>query len=372
MRVLLAFIAAVVAQTTVYYDFANGCANVASIDSISKILTFDGNLYALSELTHQVMEISRSKEGVVSCRGLPPTGAPANTFSRNMDVSCDGTFYISNSGNSALDIDGSAYKFNIYEPNPSMTLLFIVDEDELLSGVAVDTVHQQVFFSSEIFGRISQYSIIHNTVTTLPGTLLTTGTGHYPFNPQARANNSNLFSVPLGISSLYLHDNTLYATNIDRGLVLGIDVTGGAVGAINTVASYPQHSSEGLFVSGNGRFIYTGSIWRNGTSVSPDIAGVYQGGVLPGNTFFRYEMKTGVSTRYYDDQFGCVTSITDAKGALGGAPGRMFVASSGFDNWPLGRVRTGEVPFNRTGAPGYATGPFTLTESSPKIFLVDV
>jgi hypothetical protein len=369
---LFAFLSVAFASPTVYYDFANGCSGVAGPLYISKVLAFDGTLYALSALTHQLLELTSDAEGAVSCTALAYTGAPANTFSLGMDVDKFGTFYISNTGFPQL-FAGKLYALNIYDQPIVSSEIGSFSTLSLTSGVAVDEAHQRVFVSSEIFGIVYTVSTLDQTIAvflspqTVP--LLAGSSGGYP---STTIDNCNLFGVPFGTGAIAVHKSDLYTVGIDRGLLFKTPfskMTGNA-GVTTVIASSFEHSAEGVSVSSNGRYVYFGSVFANGTSLRPDIAGEYQGGVLAGNAFWRHDQNTGSTVRFGNANYGSVTSVLDAKAVLGGSPGTVFVASSGFDSfpgWPLGKIRSGEEPFGSTNA----TGAALPNAYNVKIWLVD-
>jgi hypothetical protein len=170
-------------------------------------------------------------------------------------------------------------------------------------------------------------------------------------------------------SSFSTNGKEFYVGSADRGLLLRIQVnTDGTAGSVVAVGQSLQHTVEGVFF--HKKKVYFGSVFANGTNLTPDLNGQYQGGVLAGNSIWITDLETGVTSQFYDERLGAVCSISSAQGVIANGANKLFVVSSAFDSfpyWPQGLVRSGHVPYG-----SIATGPALPNSYNAKIWILDL
>jgi hypothetical protein len=383
---LLGVAAAGITYGGIYYDFSNGCDGLIPAFGpayISKPIAFDGEVYALSMITHQVMKIAEDDAGSRSCSvyGYLPTGdlpqaVQFGSFSLGMEVDSDGNIYVTNTGTGPASQDyGSVWMIDAdstTRPIEAVRLAISASPFGLPSGVVLSWRHNSLFYSSETDGVIYRLALADNSTSVWLDVAQLKGTGRIPGqSPDAAIDNTNLLGAPIGAVGLSLSRNgkTLFVGVGDTGSVLEVEIDRhtGAAGTIATAASIPQHTVEGVLISENSKKLYVTSVFANGTSLKPNDAtdGSYQGGVLPGQAVWEVDTKTGATTALFDHRLGCATGIMSAKGVLRGGANKIIVASSALDSlplWPNGAIRNDvlRADYSVAGTPA-ASGPAFAT-----------
>lgn len=378
----------------VYYDFSDGCAGLAPEAGpkpfVGKILNRGfGTVYAMSVLTHQVLKIEEDQDGNPACSvyGFLPAGlVSANTFSLSMDADPSGNLYVSNTGAGPTSGDyGSIWKLSsdsLQSPVEAERLHASTVPGGLPSGVAVDWRHNSLLYTSETDGVVYRLRLLDNSVSVWLDTALLKGTGRVPgYSPDAAIDNTNLLGGPIGCSGISLStDGRLAFIGVgDTGLVLEaeIDPVTGDAGAVSIAGQSPEHTTEGVLISTSGQALYWTSVFANGTNLTPDSeAGVYQGGVLPGNAVWETSRLTGATSRLHDSRLGAVTGLTSARGLRPGGARQLLGANSGLNAipWPNGAIRNNDLraPYSSAGTPA-AFGPaFVGASNTAQIFYLNI
>ncbi len=352
----------------VYYDFStSGCPGVApgfGPIRLGGLATLDGELYVLSALSLQVLKISEDVNGTRTCSiygylPLVPTpgysGPLANpgTFSLGMQADPSGNIYVTNSGLGPGTADhGSVWKVPIdavAQPIRATRIAVSTADLSFFSGIEVDWRHNSLLITSEIDGLVYQTNLLDYSLSVWADLAQLKGTGKSPGQPGADSTNTNLLAFPIGSVGIRLSNNgkNAYIGSGDQGLEVQVEVDKhtGVAGPATVVGSAPQHTVEGVVVAKNEKTLYFTTVFANGTNLTPDsLTGEYQGGVLPGRAVWVTDIKTGVSSRFYDAQLGCPTGIVSGSGL--GDSNILLVANSGFDAlpfWPMGAVRNNDI-----------------------------
>jgi hypothetical protein len=384
-----------------FYDFANGCNGLLQIPLvndtyfpplISKPVVYDGNVYVLSMLTHQVMELSTDEAtGTRVCNvygeiPLGPFGIDPRSFSLGLEVDPNGNFYISNSGYLAPDSTdhGSVWKLESAPtslPVPATLVKRYTNPNGLPSGVRLDWRFNRILFSSEKEGVINQINLVDGSLSVWASGPLLEGTGRTPgVHPDADITNTNVLAISIGCAGLDISNDggKVYAAVGDKGQVVAIEVdkNSGEAGAMAVVASSPEHTAEGVLISANQKTVYFTSVFANGTNLTPDsVDGEYQGGFLPGNAVWQADTATGESSRFYDEELGCVTGMVSARGAIPGGANAIFVANSGLDwfpGFPLGLIRNNIARVPYSSAFISSTGPAFNVPYNAKLLVLRI
>jgi len=391
-------VSSLVLQGTPYYNFSNGCTGLVNLGLpafLCKQESHNGDLYVLSSLTHQVLKLSEDENSNVGCEvyaTLPYTTSNSNgvnlgaSFSLGMTVDPSGNVYVSNTGTGPFNGDyGSVWKILVDNVAQPVKIFTATSPFGLPSGLAVDWRNTNILISSETDGTIYWSSLDGNTngvwaSASNPLYAMLGGTSGVP-GFGGTIDNTNLFGAPFGpvASSISTSGNTLYVGSADRGLVCAITINqDGSAGDIHIVGSSPQHTIEGMYYDSARKIVYFGSVFRNGTNLTPDsLSGEYQGGVRAGNSLWYADLQTGESHRFYDDRLGSVCSVNTAKGILHQGQKKLFVVSSGFNSfpgWPLGLVRLNSVraPYPSSGVNGSTTGPALADGYNGNLWIVDL
>jgi len=108
--------------STPLYDFAQGCPGLTNLGLpafVCKQESYNGDIYVISALTHQVLKLSENDNGdfVCSVYGFLPVGPGGvnlgGSFSLGMDIDPSGNIYVSNTGTGPASTDfGSVWKIS--------------------------------------------------------------------------------------------------------------------------------------------------------------------------------------------------------------------------------------------------------------------
>lgn len=378
-----------------YYDFANGCNGLIDLGLpayVCKQTSFDGDVLVISSLTHQVLRITPDQNGANQCNVLAqipfgPGGVNlGGSFSLGMAVDPSGTVYVSNTGTGPASSDfGSVWNFSIYNPTVVDRFWTATSPFGLPSGLSVDWRHSNLLISSETDGTIYRASldgtssgVWASATSSEPNYFLLAGSSGIP-GFGGTIDNTNLFGAPFGpvSSSISTTGKDLFVGSADRGKLLKIAINAdGSAGALSIAGESPEHTIEGVFYDNVRKQVHFGSVFRNGTNLTPDGAlGEYNGGVLAGNAFWTTDLTSSSSSRYYDPRLGAVCSVDGAKGVLDAGANKLFVTGSGFDSlpaWPLGLVRLGLTPYPSGGATPANQGPALITPYNAKIWVANL
>jgi len=389
---------AITLDSTPLYDFANGCPGLINIGlpvAIFATDSYEGDIYTISVITHQVLRLSLNASDMFECSvyGYLPTGVggvPLGTsFSLGMDIDPDGNIYVSNTGSGNSEGGyGSVWKLSVDSPSSPIVATKIFTSTATNgrpTGLSVVWRHDFLLLSSATDGVIykialdGSYSSVWASSTNSVYSLLS-GTGRVP-GSGGNITNTNLFGVPFGSSPSDVNKNgkKLFVGSADRGVLVSIEINkhDGSAGDLEVVGTSPQHTIEGVYYRHSSKEIYFGGIFGNGTNLTPDgPGGVYAGGVLPGASVWVADLQTGVSSHFYDARLGCVASVSGAKGVLRRGRKKILIADSGFSDfpyWPLGQVRTGSKPYPSGGVDGSTAGyAWTNLPNSAKIWVATV
>jgi hypothetical protein len=384
----IAFASAIQLKPQPFYDFANGCNGLIDLGLpayVCKQTSFDGDVFVLSSLTHQVLKISPDEDGVNQCSVFAqlPTGPGGvnlgQSFSLGMAIDPSGSVFVSNTGTGPTSSDfGSVWNFSIYDPTIVDRFWTATSQSGLPSGLTVDWRHSNLLISSETDGTIYRSSLdgtssgVWATASDpRPNYNLLAGSSGIPGNG-GTIGNTNLFGAPFGPvgSSISTNGKKFFVGSADRGKLLQIEINrqDGSAGDITVVGESPEHMIEGVFYDKFRKEVHFGSVFRNGTNLTPDgPLGEYNGGVLAGNAFWTADLKDQHSSRFYDSRLGSVCSI-DSYGSK-----KLLVTGSGFDSlpaWPLGLVRLGATPYPSGGATPANQGPALTNSYNAKIWIV--
>lgn len=385
----------------VYYDFNNGCADLSPSAGpkpfLGKLITMNGEVYAMSVLTHQVLKIEEDQAGNPSCSvygylpvslGSSHPGISGGTFSLSMDADPSGNIYISNTGAGPFSTDyGSIWKLSgdaLQRPIRGERLYASTAQYGLPSGVVVMWRHNSLLYTSETDGVIYRLRLLDNSVSVWLDIALLKGTGRVPGqSPDASINNTNLLGGPIGATGIAISTDGRHAfVGVgDTGLVLRVDIdqTTGDAGDVEISGKSPEHTTEGVVISASGLAVYWTSVFANGTNLSPNSAqdGSYQGGVLPGNAVWEANLQTGTSIRFYDARMGAVTGLASARGVRPGGARQLFGANSALSAlpaWPTGAIRNDVIraDYSTAGTPA-AVGPaFVGATNDAHIFYLNI
>ena len=383
---LLGCAAAGITYGGVYYDFINGCDGLVTALGpayISKPVAFNGEVYALSMVTHQVMKITEDDAGSRSCsiHGYLPVDSQSQvvqygSFSLGMEVDIDGNIYVTNTGTGpASDDYGSVWMINVDSislPIKAVRLAQSTAPFGLPSAVVLNWRHNSLLYSSETDGVVYRLDLTDNSTSVWLDVAQLKGTGRVPGrSPDAAIDNTNLLGAPIGAVGLSLSRNgkALFVGVGDTGSVLEVEINRqtGAAGTVKLVASTPQYTVEGVLISENSKKLYVTSVFANGTSLKPNDAvdNSYQGGVLPGKAVWEVNTQTGATSALFDSRLGCTTGIMSAKGVLRGGANKIIVASSALDSlplWPNGAIRNDALRADySTAGTSAARGPAFAT-----------
>jgi hypothetical protein len=378
------------------YDFANGCPGLIDIGLppfVCKQESYAGDIFIISSLTHQVMKLAEDDDNwQCSVYGYLPIGPGGvnlgGSFSLGMTVDPSGDLYVSNTGTGPATTDfGSVWKIpaecpsNSTSPIEAVKIYTATSPFGLPSGLSFDWRHNALLLSSETDGTIYKIPLNGNPASTWLSYLddpILAGTGGIP-GINGDITNTNLFGAPFGpvASSISENGKEFYVGLADRGLLAKIKINSdGSAGALEIVSSSPQHTIEGVYYDSAKKTAYFGSVFRNGTNLTPNgPLGEYNGGVLPGNSVWIADLQEGTSTRFYDERLGAVCSTNDAKGVLRRGDTKILVVGSGFDflpAWPLGLVRLGTQPYPSGGVDGSTTGPAFIIPYNAKLWVLNV
>jgi hypothetical protein len=379
--------------STPYYDFSNGCPGLGNNQGLPPFLcrqaSFQGNVLILSSLTHQVLRLAPDEDGIIQCSVAANLNGPsAASFSLGMAIDPSGRVYVSNTGTGPFTQDfGSVWTFSLDEPAPANATLFWTATSQfgLPSGLSVDWRNNQLLISSET-DATSYYAALDSSAQGVwasafanPDYALLEGTSGIP-GSGGLINNTNLFGAPFGpvASSISNDGKTLYVGSADRGLLLGIAINNdGSAGALNVVGASPQHTIEGVFFDSRKSRVFWGTVFANGTNLSPDGPNdEYNGGVLAGNSiWFVNADGSGSSTQFFDARLGAICSVDGAQGVLQQGQKKLLAVSSGLDSfpgWPLGQVRSGLAPYPSGGVNGSTTGPALPNAYNAKVWVINL
>jgi len=383
--------------STPLYDFDNGCPGLINLGLpifIFEQNSYDGDIYTISVLTHQVLKLSLNESDQFECsiHGYLPTGAGGvplgASFSLGMDIDPSGNIYVSNTGSgSPVGGYGSVWKIpsdSTSSPIEAVKIFTSTATGGRPTGLSVVWRKGFLLLSSATDGIIykialdGSYNSIWASATNSVYSLLS-GSGGVP-GSNGNITNTNLFGVPFGSSPSDVSTNgkTFYVGSADRGVLLGIEINiDGSAGDMEVIGSTIQNTIEGVYYNNAGKEVYFGGIFANGTNLSPDGPnGEYEGGVLPGCAVWVADLQTGISSKFYDARLGCVSSVSGAKGVLPQGQRKILIASSGFDSfpgWPLAQVRTGDKPYPSGGVDGSTAGyAWPTMPNSAKIWVADI
>jgi hypothetical protein len=406
MRACLLFVLAIGLSAAIslnpnpLYDFANGCPGLIPLGLppfVCKQESYNGDIFVISALTHQVLKLSADVDNYqCSVYGyLPgsPGGSVSGTvniggsFSLGLTIDPDGNIYVSNTGAGPASGDyGSLWKIPVDGgalPIQGQRIWTSTSIFGLPSGLSTDWRNNRVLLSSETDGTIYYVALDGSSSGVWasgqnPTYALLSGTSGIP-GFGGTITNTNLFGAPFGpvASSISTNGKILYVGSAERGLMLAIEIKDdGTAGALSIVGSSPEHTIEGAWHDNSKKKLYFGTVFRNGTNLSPDGPnGEYNGGVRSGNSVWVTDLLSGVSERFYDARLGAVCSVGTAKGVLNQGQNKILVISSGFDflpAWPLGQVRLGTQPYPVNGVDGSTTGPALTVPYNGKLWVLNV
>lgn len=382
------------------YDFSNGCPGLIPLGLppfVCKQDSYNGDIFVISALTHQVLKLYEADDNyqctVYGYLPGSPGGSVAGTvnigasFSLALTIDPDGNIYVANTGAGPASGDyGSLWKIPIDGgalPIQAQRIWSATSPFGLPSGLSTDWRNNRVLLSSETDGIIYEIALdgsssgVWASAQNPAYALLAGGSGIPGFG--GTITNTNLFGAPFGpvASSISTNGKILYVGAAERGLMLAIEIKNDAsAGALTTVGSSPEHTVEGAWHDNSKKKVYFGSVFRNGTNLTPDGPnGEYNGGVRSGNAVWVADLQSGSSSRFYDERLGAVCSLGSAKGVLSQGKKKVLVISSGFDflpAWPLGLVRLGTQPYPSNGVNGSTTGPALNIPYNGKLWVLNV
>lgn len=369
---------------TPLYDFANGCPGLINLGLpafVCKQDSYGGDVFVISSLTHQVLKLSENEDGdfICSVYGYLPPGSGGvsigSSFSFGMDIDPSGNIYISNTGSGPASGDyGSVWKISSDSATVPIQAVKIYTAPTsamfgLPSGITVVWRKGFLLLSSETDGTIykialdGSYSSIWASASNSKYSVLAGVSGIPGYG--GTIDNTNLFGAPFGpvASDISTNGKILYVGSAERGLICSIEINEyeGSAGDLVVVGSSPEHTIEGLYYDNSAKKVYFGSVFRNGSNLTPNGPnGEYNGGLLSGNSLWTTDLKDGSSSRFYDERLGSVCSVNKAHGILPQGQKKLLVITSGFDflpAWPLGLVRAGLAPYPTGPVNGSTTGP---------------